>query len=144
LITTRAPFAASDRHDAPGLIDQPVPGLAAKVDDVVVGGEDPVGQPVIAHELPDIFDRVEFRAFWRQGNDADILGHFQFSGHVPPSLIHQQHAVGARFDGERYFRQVQRHGLGIAKGQDQASALAKLRADSAEDVGRFGPLILGR
>jgi hypothetical protein len=35
-------------HDTPGLIDEPVPSFAAKVDDVVVGGEDPVGQPVVA------------------------------------------------------------------------------------------------
>jgi len=95
-------------------------------------------------QMPDIFDRVELGAFRRQRNDTDILGHFQFPGHVPPGLIHQQHAVGARLDGEGYLRQVQRHGLCIAKGQDQARAFAKLRADSAEDVGRFRPLILGR
>lgn len=32
-------------------------------------------------------------------------------------LIHQQHAVSARFDGERYLGRVQRHGLGVAEGQ---------------------------
>ena len=37
-------------HDAPRLIDQPVPDVVAKVDDVVVKDEYPVGQPVIAHE----------------------------------------------------------------------------------------------
>jgi hypothetical protein len=95
----------------------------------------------VAHELPDIFDRVEFRAFWRQRDDADIFGHFQLSGHVPPSLIHQQHAVSAWLDGERYFGKVQRHCLGVAKRQDQASALAKLGADGAKDVDRFRPLI---
>ena len=107
-----------------------------------MGGEYPVGQPVIAHELPEIFDRVELGTFRRQRNDADIVGHFQLSGHVPPGLIHQQHAVGSRFDGQRYLRKVQRHGLGIAEWEDQASALAKLRADGAEDVGRFCSLIL--
>ena len=129
------PFAASDRHDAPRLIDQPIPGVAAKVDDVVVGREDPVRQPVIAHELPDVFDRVELRAFRRQRNDADILGHFQLSGHVPPGLIHQQHAVGTWFDSEGYFCQVQRHCLGVAERKDQASPFAQFGADGAEDVG---------
>lgn len=52
--------------------------------------------------------------------------------------------MGARLYGERYLRKVQRHGLGIAEREDQASALAKLRADGAEDVGRFGSRILGR
>jgi hypothetical protein len=31
------------------------------VDDVVIGCEDAVRQPVVAHELPDILDRVELR-----------------------------------------------------------------------------------
>ena len=61
------PFADPDGHDGPGLIDQFVPGMAAMVDDIVVGLEDPVGQPVVAHELPDVLDRVQFRTFWRQG-----------------------------------------------------------------------------
>ena len=136
------PFAAPDGHDAPGLIDQPVPGLAAKVDDVVVGCKDPVGEPVITHELPDVFYGVELRTFRRQGNDADIVGHFQLPGHVPSGLVHQQHAVGARFDSERYFRQVQRHGLGIAERKDQASPFAEFGADGTKDIGRFRPLVL--
>lgn len=67
-----------------------------------------------------------------------------FSGHVPPGLIHQQHSVGAWLDGERYLRQVQRHGLRVAEREHQTSALAQFRADGTEDVGRFRPLVLGR
>jgi len=85
--------------------------------------------------MPDIFDRVEFRTFRRQRNDADILGHFQLPGHVPSGLIHQQHAMGAWLDSERYFRQVQRHGLGIAERKDQASPFAQFWADGAKDIG---------
>jgi hypothetical protein len=33
------------------------------IDDIVVGFEDTVREPVVAHVLPDIFDRIEFRAF---------------------------------------------------------------------------------
>ena len=36
------PFPAADGHDVPRLIDEFVPSLAARVDDVVVGCEDPV------------------------------------------------------------------------------------------------------
>jgi hypothetical protein len=36
------PTAKADGHDPPGLIDELVPSLAAMVDDVVVGFEDPV------------------------------------------------------------------------------------------------------
>jgi hypothetical protein len=35
-------------------------------------GEDSVGQPVFAHGLPDVFDRVEFGAFSRQGDNGDV------------------------------------------------------------------------
>jgi len=52
-------LAQSDGHDAPGLIDQVVPSLAAMIDEIVVGFEDPVGKPVVAHELPDILDRIK-------------------------------------------------------------------------------------
>ena len=50
-----------DGHDLPRLIREPVPGIAAKIDDVVEACEDAVGQPVLSHELPDVFLRVEFR-----------------------------------------------------------------------------------
>jgi len=69
------PLAQSDGHDAPGLTDELVPGLAAVIDEIVVGFEDPVGKPVIAHKLPDIFHWVELGRFWRQGDDGDVGWH---------------------------------------------------------------------
>ena len=54
------PLAQAEGHDAPGLVDEGVPGVAAVVEDVCVGAEDPVREPVVAHELPDVLDRVEF------------------------------------------------------------------------------------
>src|SRR6266496_2959853 len=53
------PVAQADRHDGPRLVDEVVPGVAAVVEDIVVRPEDAVGDPVVAHELPDVFDRVE-------------------------------------------------------------------------------------
>jgi hypothetical protein len=41
------------------LIDERVPGEATVIDDVVVGCEDAVRQPVVAHELPHVFDGIE-------------------------------------------------------------------------------------
>jgi len=52
------PRSASDGHDAPGLVAELVPGVAAQGDDLVMGFEDAVGQPVVAHELPEVLDRV--------------------------------------------------------------------------------------
>jgi hypothetical protein len=46
-------------HDAPTLVDELVPGVAAVVDDVVIGLEHAVREPVVAHELPDVLGRVQ-------------------------------------------------------------------------------------
>ena len=62
---------------------------------------------------------------------------------MPTGLIHQHDSVSAGGDSERYLGQMERHGFGIAKGQHQARALAVLRADRAEDIGRFRPLVFG-
>ncbi len=53
------PFSCSDGHYLPGHIDELVPGEATVIEDVVVGFEDPVREPVVAHELSNIFDRVQ-------------------------------------------------------------------------------------
>ena len=44
-----SPVAAADGHDAPVLVAKAVPCLAAEGDDLVVGLEDAVRQPVVAH-----------------------------------------------------------------------------------------------
>ena len=43
----------SDGHGATWLTSGMVPGEATMIEDVVVGFEDAVRQPVVAHELPD-------------------------------------------------------------------------------------------
>ena len=65
------PLAQSEGHDAPGLFDELVPGEAAVVDDVIVGLEDAVLQPVVAHELSDVLAVAA-------GNDD--AGGFTFGG----------------------------------------------------------------
>jgi len=52
--------------------------------------------------------------------------------------------MGLRFDGLRDFRQVERHGLGVAARQHRGRSLALPGADGAEDVGRAGALIARR
>ena len=68
------PLAHSNGRDLPGSVDKGIPGVAAVIDDIVVGFEDAVREPVVAHILPDIFNRVEFRAFRRQRDNGDIGG----------------------------------------------------------------------
>ena len=52
--------------------------------------------------------------------------------------------MGAWCDRLGDLREMQVHRLGVAGGQDQGRALALLRADRTEDVGRGGALIPGR
>jgi hypothetical protein len=104
-------------------------------DDIVVGREYAVGQPIVAHELPDVFHWVEFRRARRQRDDGDVVGHLELVGSVPSCLIHDENSVGVGGDGLGYFGKVQAHGGGVAVGQDQACTLALAWTDCAEDVG---------
>ena len=137
------PLAQSDRHDAPRLIDELVPCEAAVIDDVFVGCEDAVGEPVVAHELPDVLDRVQLGALGRQRQERDVGGHHQCCRGMPPGLIEDQDGMGARRDVESDLFEVHPHRLAVAAGHDDGRALAFSRTDGAEDVGRGGALILG-
>src|SRR3954464_7274844 len=68
-----SPVAQSDGHDEPGPIGELVPRLAAVVEDVAVGGEDPVRDPV----LPSLYDR---NLSERRGTGGSILGDAGFAG----------------------------------------------------------------
>ncbi len=137
------PIAQSDGHDVPGLFDERVPGMAAMVDDVCVGFEDAVREPVVAHELPDVLDWVEFGRFRRQGENGDVGWHDEAHRHVPASLIDQEDGVGAGRNILGDLHKVQVHRLGVAGRQDQRRALALLWADRSEDVGGSGSLVTG-
>ena len=125
------------------MVDELVPCLAAVIDEIVIRFEDAVGEPVVAHELPDIFHWVEFGAFRRQGDNGDVGRHDEARRHVPTGLIGEEYGVGSWCDHLGDFREMQVHRLGVASRQDQRRALAILWADGAEDIGRGGALIAG-
>jgi len=135
------PLAHTDGHDAPWLIDEVVPGEAAVVDDIVVGLEDAVREPVITHKLPDVLDWIELGASRRQRQEGDVRRHDQFGRTVPSGLIEDDHSVGARRDVEGDLFKMHTHRLAVATGHDDASSLAFGRADGAEDPCRGTPLI---
>ena len=68
------PIAQADGHDCPRLVDEAVPGKAAVIDDVVIGLEDAIGEPVVADELPDVFDRVSSGDFGGSGIKVILSG----------------------------------------------------------------------
>jgi hypothetical protein len=114
------------------------------VDEIVVGFEDAVREPVVAHELPDVFDRVELGAFRWQRNDGDVGRHDEACRQVPAGLVDQQDGVGSGRDSFGDLREMQVHCLGVAGRQDQGSALALLWADRTEDVGGSSALVTRR
>jgi hypothetical protein len=129
------PLAHSDGHDAPWLVDEFVPGVTAVVDDVVVGFEDAVGQPVVAHELPDILDRIELWRPGRQRQQGDVVGDDEPVGHVPAGLIEHDQSMCARINRLGDLIEMELHGPGVAPGQNEAGALALRGTDGTEDIG---------
>ena len=114
------------------------------IDDVVIGLEDAVGEPVVADELPDVFDRVELGRLRRQRHQGDIVGDVELGRKVPAGLIEQQNSMGSRRHRSGDLGQMQSHGGGIAARQNKAGGDALSRANGPEDVGRARPLIVRR
>ena len=69
---------------------------------------------VVAHELPDVFDGIEFGAFGWQRDDADIFGCDERLCHMPPCPIHEYDGMGTRGHGLGDFGKMQGHRVGIA------------------------------
>ena len=109
--------------------------------EVLAGLEDAVREPIVAHELPDVLDWVQFRTFRRQRHEGDVVRHGQLLRRVPPSLIKQDDRVRAWRHRDGDLGQVQVHCFDVAARQHKACAFALLGADRAEDVGRGGTLI---
>ena len=118
--------------------------MTAVIEDIVVRFEDAVGEPVFPHELPDVFLSVQFRALGRQRHDDDVGRHDKVLRHVPSRLIDEQSRDGVRGDFGGDFGEMQVHRFNVAAWQHEAGALAFLRTDRAEDVGRGRALILRR
>jgi hypothetical protein len=112
------------------------------VEDIVVGSKNAVGEPVVAHELPDVFDRVEFGRFGWQRHQGDVVRDVELVREVPAGLVEQQHGVGSGGDGLGDFFQMQRHGGGIAARQNEAGCGSLSRTDGTEDVGGARALIV--
>src|SRR6187551_3481260 len=57
------------------------------VDEVGVGCEHPVREPVIAHELPDVLGGVELRAFGREYHERDVVRNHEAGREMPSGLV---------------------------------------------------------
>lgn len=77
--------------DAPRFIEEFVPRVAAVVEDVLLGIEHAVRQPVVAHELPDVFMGIQRRPLGRQRHERDIRR--EPGRHAIPSVEPAHHAA---------------------------------------------------
>jgi hypothetical protein len=77
------------------------------VENIVVGEEHAVGEPVVADELPDVLDRVEFRALRGQWHEREVGRYGELVRQVPSRLVKEQYGVTARRDGRGDLGQVQ-------------------------------------
>ena len=137
-------FSGSDRGDTSWLFGEFVPSMAAVIEDVVVVSEDAVREPVVAQELPDVLDRVEFRRSGRERQQGDVVGDLERRGGMPACPVEDDDGMGAGFDGAGDLGEMGAHCLCIGPGHDKAGRLAFLRADGAEDIGRGCAPVLGR
>ena len=105
------------------------PGEAAMVEDVVVGFEDAVREPIVVHELPDVLDWIELGRFRRQRQERDVVWDGKPFRNMPSS------------DNKRDFLQMKRHGFTVAGGEYEPGAFSFGRADGAD---RTRPLVVRR
>jgi len=112
-----------------------VPGSAARVDDVVIGVEDPVAERVAAQVGPDVLDRVQLRAVGRQVQQGDVAGHAQLVAVlVPAGTVEDEHGVGARCHDSADLGQVQVHHRGVGSRQYQGSTETMRRTDRSKQI----------
>src|ERR1700726_1198468 len=86
------------------------------VEDVVVGFEDAVREPIVAHELPDVLDRIELGRFRRQRQERDVVWDGKPLRDMPSRLIKKKDGVRAGRDRKRDFVQMKRHGFTVQEG----------------------------
>lgn len=103
------PASQADGHATPGLIDALVPGVAAMIEAVGVGLEDPVAEPVLAHDLPEGLDRVQLGRARRQGHQGGGVGD---DGFVRGRAGRPDHATqrASRFKEARCYSPTFHHG----------------------------------
>jgi hypothetical protein len=135
------PSPKADGRDAPRLGFKFAPSVATVGDDIFVVFEDAVREPVVAHELPQVFDWVEFGAARGKRQKRDVAGNGECSCGMPASLIKYEDAMGIRADCGGDDFQVLCHGVAVGPWHDQTSCLAMVWADGTKQPHRSGALI---
>jgi hypothetical protein len=80
-------FPKADGHDGPGLNDEPVPGVAAVIDDIAARSEDAVRQPIVAEVLPDILGRIMPQSGCRGSFSTASTRYYSACCSAPPNSL---------------------------------------------------------
>jgi len=115
--------------------------LASGIDNVVIGFEHAIGEPVGAQILPDVLDRVQLWRTRRQENGRDVVGHIEIGRGVPPRAIHEQYRVRPGGDVAADLVEMELHGVGVGQRQGERGAFCVSWADGAEEIGAFVALV---
>src|SRR5215212_896552 len=130
------PGAVGDGGQPLGLLGQAVPGVAASIEDGVVGSPNLVAEPVAAEVLPHILHGVQFGRVGRQRQQGEVVGHDQAAALlVPTGAVAQDDGVRAGGDAAADLGEVQARGLGVDLRQHEGGADAAGRAGGAEEPG---------
>jgi transcriptional regulator with XRE-family HTH domain len=130
------PGAVGDGGQPLGLLGQAVPGVAASIEDGVVGIPNLVAEPVAAEVLPHILHGVQFRRVGRQRQQGEVVGHDQAAALlVPAGAVAQDDGVRAGGDAAADLGEVQARSLGVDLRQHEGGADAAGRAGGAEEPG---------
>ena len=123
-------------------------------DDIVIAVEYPVGEPILAKVLPNVFNRcpagdcasidergIEFGGSWRQRYQRNVAGDIQPVCCVPSGPIQDEYGVTPWIDRPTDFLKMRLHRGRIAERHDQSGPLAFGGTDCPKYIRRCGPLI---
>lgn len=114
-------------------------------DDSVVGGENSIGQVVLAQKLPDIADLVGLRRVGRQSPQVMLSGtHSRPPVLCQPAPSSVTTPLARGCDAATDLGQMQVHRFGIGIGQHEGRADAARRTNGAKQIGRVVALIARR
>ena len=141
-MTDGRPVALCDGHDLPRLVDESIPGVAAVVDNVVEGFENPIGEPILTHELPDIFLAVQAQGRAAATARARYWLESEFLRTVPAGLVEDHDGVGARRDPWWRSRRDEAAWLRCCRPVVRERRRCRARTDRPEQIGRLGALVV--
>ena len=131
------PWSPGDGCNAIRHLHQLVPGIAACVEDLVVGIPNAVAEKVGSQELPDILNGVQLGRIGRKRQQHDVVRHLEPRRAVPTGTIQNQKSDGAYRDASADFCQVLVHGLDVHLWHDDRGTGAALRTDRPKQIRPF-------